>query len=584
MTPLDQSNRERILATSSHLLVMGGPGSGKTTIALDKALQCIEVGLLPGQMVLFLSFSRAAVARLAQAATRQIPSGRRQQLQLQTFHSFFWEWLKTHGYLLGAPRPLRIMLPHDERVISGGVKPKNVVAWNAWKDRREKLFTETGQIAFDLFAPKACALLEKSLHIKELISDLYPVIIVDEAQDTGSDAWKFISMLKQACQIICLADLEQQIFDHLPGIGPERIAAIKSELSPIEVDLGQVNNRSPNTEIAIFARDVLDDTPRGNRYLGVGRVGYDPRSYDLLAILRKSIAMTFAGVRRLHAHSPESIAILVTSGREVAAITSALSKGPKVVPHHVLFDEALAILSSRFAAFLLEPKSSDKLDHHMVQGLELLANIEKARGTDTGAKAHARLLGWADKVRNGKQPKTNTVSGLLDLMTRLASLSWTGDPSKDWLTAKHLIRASSAPDVSRIANDLDYLVAFNRGRRIIGNLSQLWSELGCYENARIALDTALAQDALLSGVDDPGGIHIMTIHRSKGKQFDGVIVLRRSTFDGKSWRSSFTWKNDFFPYTRSRKILRVAITRAKKHVFIVEPNFPTCPILRGHNL
>jgi len=106
-----------------------------------------------------------------------------------------------------------------------------------------------------------------------------------------------------------------------------------------------------------------------------------------------------------------------------------------------------------------------------------------------------------------------------------------------------------------------------------------------YVQAREAGDAALAEDQILSGVEDLTGIHVMTIHRSKGKQFDGVIILREGRRTGaKLWSSSFVWRDNQRPYPRSRRILRVAITRAMKHVLILDPVFPRCPILAGHRL
>ena len=56
-----------IMDAAGHLLVTGGPGSGKTTVAILKAAQFAEFDLQPGQKILFLSFARATVSRVVEA-------------------------------------------------------------------------------------------------------------------------------------------------------------------------------------------------------------------------------------------------------------------------------------------------------------------------------------------------------------------------------------------------------------------------------------------------------------------------------------------------------------------------------------
>jgi DNA helicase-2/ATP-dependent DNA helicase PcrA len=196
------AERQRLLDCDGHAVVIGGPGSGKTTIALKKALVRIDAGLLPGQSVLFLSFSRAAVTRIVQASRLQLPKKQRSLLNVQTFHSFFWNVLKTHAYLLGTPRRLRILMPQDERVRNGNAKNEDgSLEWAAWITERERLFHQEGLVGFDLFAPKVAVLLQRSLLVRQLLAEHFPLMIVDEAQDTGPDAWRCVEMLAPLTQV-----------------------------------------------------------------------------------------------------------------------------------------------------------------------------------------------------------------------------------------------------------------------------------------------------------------------------------------------------------------------------------------------
>ena len=575
--------RQQVLDAQGHILVLGGPGSGKSTLALRKAVRRIEDGLRSGQVVLFLSFSRAAVARLVEASKAEVPAEKSGQLVIHTFHSFFWEVLRSHAYLLGAPKWLQILLPHDERALSGGVK-EGSAEWDDWLMERERMFHEEGKLVFDLFAPKAAELFTRSSLIREGVASRFPLIIVDEAQDTGPDAWRCIELLAPHTQVLCLADLEQQIFDYLPGVGPERILHIEEALKPLRIDLGSDNNRSPGTEIVAFGNDVLTGGSRGSSYKGVSARIYDPKSWDPSKVIRMSLGQILKTIEADTGERPQNLAILAPSGSGVARISAALSAGDKPIPHKVLFDDAGVLLASRLAAFLLEPKHTAAHNTDVALSLELLAKVRRANGTKTALADAAKYLHWAAQARAGKMPKTKVVAAMEQLVASVREIELTGDPRKDWLLIKKALRASTEPSIVEIATHLDYLVAFNRGKRIAAGLSTMWSDLGAYVKAREALDMALAEDQIMGGMEDLSGIHVMTIHKSKAKQFDGVIILREGRRGSDGWESSFVWRGDLPPYKRSRKILRVAITRARKHVMLLDPAYPVCPILSAYKL
>jgi DNA helicase II / ATP-dependent DNA helicase PcrA len=585
----DCEKRKAILACKGHALVLGGPGSGKTTLALRKALSRARDGLVPGQTALFLSFSRAAVARVVNAATKELEISKTEMslLSIQTFHSFFWGILKTHGYLLGAPPKISLLLPQDEKALSGGITEDDD-SWGEWAAKREQLFNEQGRVAFDLFAPKASDLLSTSVLIRQLVAKRHPLVIVDEAQDTGDHAWRCIELIAPHAQVICLADLEQQIYDFLPGVGPERVAAIRASLKPTEVDLGTENHRSPDTEILEFGNDILTDRARGAPYKGVSCIRYRPEKPppDWNLLLRISLARLHKGVRMQSNETAKAIAILVTNNRSALKVSNALNAvgDPfgKQVKHKLLFDEAEALLSARFAAFLLEPKIVGHQLSDIATAMEMIAAARRATG---GARTEvAKLLAQAAKVREGKPPKTNLVAALRALINEIDQAGLTGDPAKDWQSTKVLLRNSGQAELVRVAAQLDFLVAFNRGHRISAGLSAEWLRHGAYSRARLALDTALAQEQIFDGLDAPPGVQVMNFHKSKGKQFDGVIVIREARRTENSVSSSFLWRGDDPPYPKSRRLLRVAITRARHCMLLLDPMWPTCPLLKGHKL
>lgn len=564
-------------------MVTGGPGCGKTTIAIQKALARIEEGLGIGQEILFLSFSRAAVARILEASKAETSNEKLKYLSVQTFHSFCWYLVRAHGYLLGSPRELHLLLPPDEKALSGGLSEKDK-DWLDWLGKREALFKEQGKIVFDLFAPKASELLSRSSLIRNLIADQFPMIIVDEAQDTGPDAWRCIELLSQRTQVICLADLGQQIFDHLPGIGPQRIQVIRKTLAPCHIDLGGENNRSPGTEIAAFAEDILSGNIRGTSYIGVSRLKYDPGN-GIGVRIRFALSKIFDAVKQTKRELPSNVAILAPSGASVEAISASLNSGDRPIRHKVIVDDAEAVLSARLIAFLLEPKSEDRRNTEIAQSLELVAAIKRAAGTKVGGQLSFAMMNWAKVVKEGEIPRSELVKALAVLHASLMSTKLTGNPETDWLQIIKLLRMSGRAELSRAADQVGYVVSFRRGKRFYMALSTMWVKSRQYTDALKALNAAIAEDQVVGGMDDLSGIHLMTIHKSKGKQFDGVVIVREGRHMGpKRLESSFVWRDDPPPYSRSRKILRVAITRAKSHVLILDPHYPKCPILSPHTL
>jgi DNA helicase-2/ATP-dependent DNA helicase PcrA len=522
-----------------------------------------------------------------EAAKIDVPTEALAFLSVQTFHSFFWSLLKSHAYLLGAPRRLTVMLPHDEKAANGGIDDRDD-DWAEWLAERERLFHQQGRVVFDLFAPYAAEIFGRCDHVLRQVAEAYPLVIVDEAQDTGAGAWRCVQLLAAHTQVLCLADLEQQIYDWLPGVGPERIAEIRSVLDPFEVDLGSDNGRSPDTEILAFANDVLMQRPRGTPYRGVQLITYEPRTVNWNVLLRRSLKAIFEQAEEAGRSRPETIAVLTDSTRNALRVSNALhalgDDGGKSVPHKLHFDEAEALLVARLAAFLLEPKDATREREDIATCIELLASAKRATGK--GRTEVAKLLQRAGEVRAGTAREVNLIKAIRNLLTSIRSSTLSGDPAADWLFVKRQLRMPDQAELSRAAQQLDFMVAFRRGHRISAALAEVWLQDGAYTNARAALDMALVQEQILESAEVPLGIHVMNWHKAKAKQFDAVILVREVRFgaDGRGAMSSFVWRDDQPPFEKSRRLVRVAATRARQHLLLLSPNWPVCPLLRGHSL
>lgn len=70
----------------------------------------------------------------------------------------------------------------------------------------------------------------------------------------------------------------------------------------------------------------------------------------------------------------------------------------------------------------------------------------------------------------------------------------------------------------------------------------------------------------MSAERDPQGCILMNMHKAKGKEFDGVVLVEGAFKSG-----FFDEKTERPPYERSRRLLRVGLTRARTLVTIIRP-------------
>src|SRR5580658_1444015 len=83
LASLTENQRQAVLHTEGPLLVLAGPGSGKTRVITCRIANLIHQGVRPGQ-ILAITFTNKAAAEMKQRVETMLPGNR---VWISTFHS-----------------------------------------------------------------------------------------------------------------------------------------------------------------------------------------------------------------------------------------------------------------------------------------------------------------------------------------------------------------------------------------------------------------------------------------------------------------------------------------------------------------
>ncbi|ARU18321.1 UvrD-helicase domain-containing protein [Croceicoccus marinus] len=603
MVDLTPTQKE-VMTADGPQLVVGGPGSGKTTVSILKAAKIARERLRPGQRILFLSFARATVSRVFEAIDeeRTVTKEEKIRIEVDTYHSFFWRILKAHGYLVGFPRRMTILTPPNEAIalssIRSGFKAPSKLSDDEKAQKaaleiaeRMRLATEEGKVCFDLFAERVATLLHGSVKVRQLVSTMYPFIILDEFQDTSAEQWRAVEAIGKSSTLIALADPEQRIFDFI-GADPERLNHFKAAFTPSEHDLAGYNHRSKGTDIAIFGNHLLAGKFRDKPYQGVGFELFASNPNQAFASL---VAQVLQARQRLLALGQRewSLAILVPTKRMTRLVSDNLRAPFGNVPpidHSAAVDMEGPILAAEMIAFLLQQRSHGGCFDDFV---DLLCSFFEGRGGATprngdlkeAARFRSALEKWNGCLAKGKATPGNSVLQSTFAVYQAANaVVLTGKPDFDWTMVREVLETGDCKRLVEVAEEARNLRLLERGTSLRQSLSQDWRDTGAYENALAITRQSFVQEHFATAHKPESGVVVMNMHKAKGKQFDEVIIFEGwpTRFKGEIKRNPDRIVGGNVragPMTQARQNFRVSVTRAKIRTTIMSPKDDVCVLL-----
>ncbi len=222
------------------LLIIAGAGSGKTGVITNRIAGMLESGI-PQSNILALTFTNKA-AREMEERVKEITGKKLSNLTLSTFHSFGVRILRENYRDLGfranfsiydtgdkiaclkeAARELDLQYEYPELVELGGlfsaVKTERC-DWDGSNEQHKALYREYqdhlrlyNAVDFDDLITLPIKLLEERADILEKYNRRYQYVMVDEFQDTSLIQYKLLKLLAiKHRNLCCVGDDDQSIY------------------------------------------------------------------------------------------------------------------------------------------------------------------------------------------------------------------------------------------------------------------------------------------------------------------------------------------------------------------------------------
>ena len=261
----DQKQLEVIFSEASRLMVEAPAGYGKTTTMISRIAYLFATGKIPNpKRILGLTFSVNAALKIKRDIAEKLPSliggqnnpsAINEKVTATNYHGFCKIVLKKYGYLVAEAlrRDINLFravgdadvdridelkavlsaqeldsIKNIESTIKLGNVPneQSIIEYN--KLVVQKLLP-LGYITHNAIILFTITLLSNNAEVQKFYQSYYPLIIVDEFQDTNSIAWRLLTLLINAkTKLLFLGDPLQRIYGFIGALPNIMSLAVES--------------------------------------------------------------------------------------------------------------------------------------------------------------------------------------------------------------------------------------------------------------------------------------------------------------------------------------------------------------------
>ncbi|MEP3481663.1 MAG: UvrD-helicase domain-containing protein [Fuerstiella sp.] len=611
---LTDAQRKAVQHIEGPLMVLAGPGSGKTRVITQRIARLLKHGVKPDE-VLALTFTNKAAREMSERVHKLLDGAK---VYVSTFHRFCAYVLRRWPDHVGLKQNFTILDPSDQvtmirrimedlnrsatminprRVLNRISKARNdlISAADFQRMQEDRIGDPVDTVACAVFPVYEQQLINQNcvdfdallLHVVEMVSNndqfreyldrQFRFVLVDEYQDTNLAQYRIVQAISQHCPNLCVTgDPDQSIYGWR-GARPENVSQFESDFPKMKVVSLDQNFRSTGN-IVQCANQLISENPRRHRssLFTNNEAGAPVRllTFDDAEDEANSVAEAIAGAVRQHGAKFSDFAILYRVNALSRQLETAMSRHgvPFQIASGYSFYERAEIRDLLGYLRVIENPADDSAFVRVVN--------RPARGI--GDKTIQKLTAFAGAQRISLLEAANMASEIPGLAARSRK------PLKAFydlmqVFVEDAMQGKIAKLLERLIAEIDYLklwtdeneeVDQDRHANIfeLVNAARQYEQIQESDDERPSLCGFLELASLTSEADsvdaEKGAVTLMTMHAAKGLEFpvvyivgleNGLIPHERAVQDGSP--ASFE---------EERRLLFVGMTRAMKQLNLTQ--------------
>ncbi len=597
---LNDKQKSAVLNVDGPSLVVAGAGSGKTKVLTTRLAYIIEQKKAWANQILCVTFTNKAAKEMRERVIKILGPNASSLSWLGTFHSISVKFLRRHAEAIGLKSNFTILDTDDqkkliknickgENIDAKKISPQFILALiDQWKNKgflpdevilkKKNIFENQILKVYKIYQNKikdlnACdfgdlilycvKLFEKNLDIKNIYSNNFKYILVDEYQDTNFIQNKWLNLIvNKNKNICCVGDDDQSIYSWR-GAEIKNFLGFDKVYPECKIFRLEQNYRSTKNILDIASFLISHNKDRlGKKLWSDGQRG-EPVKLNCYKNGREEAQgigdIIEENIKKKN--SINNIAILVRAiyqTREFEERFLKIGINYRIIGGTKFYERAevkdatcyLRIINQKFDDLAFEriinmPRRG--LGESTIKQLHEFSSKNKICLEDSAHKL-LQLDKFKPKIRS-------TIKHFLELL-----IKWRSDQKKKkhYDLLKIVLDESGYSAMLKNKKDLE-----NENR--LENLKELLRAMHDYDN----LQGFLEHVALATSIDqewEDEKVNIMTMHAAKGLEFETVFLPG--------------WEEGLFPHQKSleekgdlaleeeRRLAYVGITRAKKNAHI----------------